>query len=268
MGNARGCLACGNGIDIRQQLTLPDGVIALDSKRFIEAAELAARSFAGTASTDPEWTIDWALGPHLRGKWDDPRRMEVCKWLQTMLLHICVDQGGVVLATEREGGRLGAVCMAVPYLNGKTPYGTFGAIMCYLRHARQLGLPPQNKKPMWKDIGKGIDKRMDFLGESVKEIHHKHAPGDHWYVQVMAVDTDAQGNGYCGKLMRTVSGLADSASVPCYLETSGPRNVAIYERFGYKTEGKYTHSCDADPDKAKPYDDFFAMVRPVPGQMS
>ena len=46
----------------------------------------------------------------------------------------------------------------------------------------------------------------------------------------MSVDPDAQGLGFCGKLMRAVNVWADNLQLPLWLETSGARNVAIYER--------------------------------------
>ena len=46
----------------------------------------------------------------------------------------------------------------------------------------------------------------------------------------MSVDPDAQGLGFCGKLMRAVNVWADNLQLPLWLETSGTRNVAIYER--------------------------------------
>eukprot|EP00929_Paragymnodinium_shiwhaense_P105081 TRINITY_DN6999_c0_g1_i1.p1 TRINITY_DN6999_c0_g1~~TRINITY_DN6999_c0_g1_i1.p1 ORF type:complete len:245 (-),score=45.82 TRINITY_DN6999_c0_g1_i1:373-1107(-) len=232
MGNASRCLACSTE-DFATRDQLPPGVIRVDNGRLAEAVEVAARSFAGTATSEPEWSVDWTLGPHLRGKWEDARRLEFARWLQTLLLRFTLAEGGIVLATQREDGRLGAVCMNVPFLHGKQPAGELRGMLRYLWHIREIGIPPFAKRLMSDDIGKGIEKRQSAVEKSLKDMHHTHASEDHWYVQAMAVDTDAQGNGYCGKLMRLVSAFADNVSVPCYLETSGHRNVKIYERFGY-----------------------------------
>jgi hypothetical protein len=40
-----------------------------------------SRSFGGTASTAPEGTTDWILGPTLQEKWDDTRRRAMLDWM-------------------------------------------------------------------------------------------------------------------------------------------------------------------------------------------
>eukprot|EP00438_Fugacium_kawagutii_P025956 Skav207681 [mRNA] locus=scaffold1857:488630:488875:- [translate_table: standard] len=74
----------------------------------------------------------------------------------------------------------------------------------------------------------------------------------------MSVDPDAQGLGFCGKLMRAVNAWADKLQLPLYLETSGERNVAIYQRFGYKTMERFTLQVKNDTDI---HDDEFGMLR-------
>ena len=39
----------------------------------------------------------------------------------------------------------------------------------------------------------------------------------------------------CSKLMRAVCLVADAKNLPARLETSGAKNVAVYEKFGFKT---------------------------------
>ena len=72
----------------------------------------------------------------------------------------------------------------------------------------------------------------------------------------MSVDPDAQGLGFCGKLMRAVNVWADDLQLPLWLETSGTRNVSIYERFGYKTAEQYTLKCKDDI-----HEEEFGMIR-------
>lgn len=69
---------------------------------------------------------------------------------------------------------------------------------------------------------------------------------------------DAQGLGFCGKLMRAVNKWADDSQLNLWLETSGARNVAIYERFGYKTMEQFTLKCKKDPEV---HDEEFGMMR-------
>lgn len=258
------CLPCIPTRTTPLGISLPPGVLHVTSESDSnEATVVAARSFAGTAKTDPEFTLDWILGPHLREKWDDPRRQDVLGWIMRMIMHKSKKRGGIVLGARNPDGALAAVCITFPYLNGKQPdseclekchtmWGVFFG---------GLGIPPFEKPPMNKDIGAAIGKRLKCL-KILRDLHETHAHADHWYVCVMAVDPDAQGSGYCGKLMRTVSAMADQRGVKCYLETSSRKNVAIYERFGYKLTDQRTVSVPDDPDNSAPYTDLFAMVRP------
>ena len=45
------------------------------------ALQVMSRAFGGTASTAPEGTTDWILGPELRGQWDAPPRRAAVEWM-------------------------------------------------------------------------------------------------------------------------------------------------------------------------------------------
>ena len=93
-------------------------------------------------------------------------------------------------------------------------------------------------------------------GRVSSDFSARHCSGPHAHVKVMAVDPHAQGLGLCGKLMRAVSAWADDLQLPLWLETSGARNVAIYERFGYKTREHYALNYKNDV-----HEDEFGMMR-------
>eukprot|EP00928_Gymnodinium_smaydae_P083279 TRINITY_DN66513_c0_g1_i1.p1 TRINITY_DN66513_c0_g1~~TRINITY_DN66513_c0_g1_i1.p1 ORF type:complete len:287 (-),score=18.27 TRINITY_DN66513_c0_g1_i1:216-1028(-) len=245
-----------------QSGALPPDIIFLDDSHFEEAVDVAARSFAGTATTNPDLSLDWCLGPHLRGRFDDPRRLEFMQWLHRMLLLFQLKyDGGFALGGKKTDGSLGAVLMSTPFITVKPP-SDFRSGLRYMKNYSELGEPPFSRKPMSLNVGKGISKRLNAVTKVMAAAHKKHAAGPHFYIAVMAVDPGAQGQGLCGKLMRAVSRFADELNAPCYLETTGSRNASIYERFGYKDKEKYTVTCKNDPDGSAPLQDFFAMVRP------
>ena len=169
----------------------------------------------------------------------------------------CVARGGFALATRKEDGNLGAVVVVLPYEKG-IPSDIAGA-MELLRALRPLGLPP------WKGMGKesqGIKARAFAAMHATENVKKKYCSGPHAHVRNMSVDPAAQGLGFCGKLMRVVNAWADSRQLPLWLETSGARNVAIYERFGYKNMEQYALKCKNDPGT---HDDEFGMMRlPTP----
>jgi ribosomal protein S18 acetylase RimI-like enzyme len=58
-------------------------------------------------------------------------------------------------------------------------------------------------------------------------------PGPHFYLSVLGVEPERQGEGIGSSLMQPVLELATSAQLPAYLETATGRNVLLYERAGF-----------------------------------
>lgn len=64
---------------------------------------------------------------------------------------------------------------------------------------------------------------------------HHHPPGPpHHYLQHLAVHPDRQRLGHGSRLLEHHHRLADGQDLPCYLEATGERNQALYERHGYR----------------------------------
>jgi len=55
-----------------------------------------------------------------------------------------------------------------------------------------------------------------------------------WFLDILAVRADARGTGIGSALLQHGLALAKSDGVPAILETSTPRNVSYYERFGFE----------------------------------
>jgi len=236
-------------------------IISSDSSSRDKARAVITRSFSGTATTEPEGTFDWMLGPHLKGKWDDPRRHLMVGWLVLFLDKMVHEKvGGFCMACSLEDGEFGAVVLVVPKPNGwidapcASHCSMLGLICC------DIGLPPFKKMG---EARNGIEKRLSAL-DQIQQIQKKHLlTTPHLYVNVMAVEPSVQGQGLCSRAMRKTNEIADAHNLPAYLETSGPRNVKIYERFGYEVVEQFTLKVDHDPDKAEPHTDEFAMMRPA-----
>ncbi|MEJ2739447.1 MAG: GNAT family N-acetyltransferase [Dehalococcoidia bacterium] len=76
--------------------------------------------------------------------------------------------------------------------------------------------------------------RMRDIGDFLDGIHKKAAPFRHWYLEAIGVAPEHQGKGYTSRLIRGTLGRVDEEKLPCYLDTMDPKNVRIYERFGFK----------------------------------
>lgn len=90
----------------------------------------------------------------------------------------------------------------------------------------------------------GLDRLPEVLGEeaagrffsaleAVDPYHHSDVPAEHWYLMVVGVAPEARGLGLGRALLQPVIDRADSAGLPCYLETAQPDNVAFYEHLGF-----------------------------------
>jgi GNAT superfamily N-acetyltransferase len=76
--------------------------------------------------------------------------------------------------------------------------------------------------------------RLVVLGAAM-DLHHPH--DRHWYLNVVSTRPSHQGRGLGGQLLRPTLDRADEAGVPCYLESTNPRNRSLYYRAGFEDLG-------------------------------
>jgi len=69
-----------------------------------------------------------------------------------------------------------------------------------------------------------------------EKLRREIAPKPHLYLAVLAVAPEYQGQGFASKLVRPMLARLDAKGLPAYLETQNLRNVAMYERYGFKLE--------------------------------
>jgi ribosomal protein S18 acetylase RimI-like enzyme len=81
----------------------------------------------------------------------------------------------------------------------------------------------------------GPDAERGFELERIFEAHRPAEP--HLHLQLLAVIPEAQGRGIGSALLRAVLERADREGVPAYLEATGERNRALYERHGFVVRG-------------------------------
>lgn len=64
-----------------------------------------------------------------------------------------------------------------------------------------------------------------------------HPDVPHWYLPMIGVETHMQGQGIGAALMRHALERVDAERLPAYLESSNPRNISLYRRFGFELVG-------------------------------
>ena len=78
------------------------------------------------------------------------------------------------------------------------------------------------------------------LRQLVKFIHiinlvQKHHPSEaHYYLQLIGVSPDHQGQGLASKVLTPILTKSDQHGIPCYLETATPSNVGLYRHYGFE----------------------------------
>ncbi len=82
----------------------------------------------------------------------------------------------------------------------------------------------------------GLPTFMRFMSamNHLEHLHKRDIQPDHWYLFVLGVDPERQGQGVGGKLIQPVLERADKDQLPCYLETMKERNVTFYKKHGFE----------------------------------
>ena len=68
----------------------------------------------------------------------------------------------------------------------------------------------------------------------METLHKKYALSPHYYLSSIGVKPQYQGQGLASRLIKPILLKADKESKGVYLETLTPRNVPIYQHFGFK----------------------------------
>ena len=82
----------------------------------------------------------------------------------------------------------------------------------------------------------GLPAFMRFMKVTnhLEHLHKRDVPPEHWYLFVLGVEPERQGQGVGGTLIQPVLERADRDRLPCYLETSKERNVTFYRKHGFE----------------------------------
>jgi ribosomal protein S18 acetylase RimI-like enzyme len=75
---------------------------------------------------------------------------------------------------------------------------------------------------------------LDDLLATFEKMDQSHPREMHWYLPMIGVDPKAQGKGLGAALMHHAVTRCDRDQALAYLETANPRNIPLYERFGFE----------------------------------
>ena len=107
--------------------------------------------------------------------------------------------------------------------------------------AAALWLPPgisSDRDAMLAVLGELVEpEKLPTLGEVGETMAQYHPEEPHWYLAMIGVDPAQQGRGYGSAILKESLRRCDQDGVMAYLESSNPKNVPLYERYGFEVMG-------------------------------
>jgi ribosomal protein S18 acetylase RimI-like enzyme len=106
--------------------------------------------------------------------------------------------------------------------------------------------PGQTEMNLWRSLRTGFaleraviafpkearERMLGIVGHMDK-LRKQAMQRPYWYLWIIGVRPDSQGQGIGSSLLRPVLRQADASSLPCYLETETESNVAFYDKRGF-----------------------------------
>jgi ribosomal protein S18 acetylase RimI-like enzyme len=74
--------------------------------------------------------------------------------------------------------------------------------------------------------------------EIFEQMEKFHPTEPHWYLPMIGVDPAHQGEGVGAALMTEALKAVDRDGLIAYLESSNPRNISLYQRYGFEVIGE------------------------------
>jgi ribosomal protein S18 acetylase RimI-like enzyme len=77
-------------------------------------------------------------------------------------------------------------------------------------------------------------RRIRTYLRSIEAVHSRSISGPHWYLRILGVRPESQGQRLGTSLGQHGLERAQADGLPCYLETTNERNVAFYQKNGFR----------------------------------
>jgi GNAT superfamily N-acetyltransferase len=96
---------------------------------------------------------------------------------------------------------------------------------------------------VWSSTSDEVQKDLFPIFEQMAAFHPSES---HWYLPMIGVEPGRQGSGIGSALLQHTLATCDEDGLPAYLESTNPKNIPLYERFGFEQIG-VIRSGDAPP---------------------
>jgi ribosomal protein S18 acetylase RimI-like enzyme len=124
---------------------------------------------------------------------------------------------------------------------GGRAFAAGGVYHTAVRRGAALWLPP-GTEPDDSAISAIVQRRLtgeirSTTFEIFEQMGHAHPQGPHWYLPFLGVLPGFQGEGIGSALLEASLVTCDASGLPAYLESTNPRNVPLYRRYGFEVSG-------------------------------
>jgi GNAT superfamily N-acetyltransferase len=86
-------------------------------------------------------------------------------------------------------------------------------------------------------VASGIARRCLKMAATVEEVRKRLAPVPHWYLMALGLRASQTEKGFGEALIQPVLLRADSAGIPCYLETFSEEKLRFFKSYGFRITG-------------------------------
>ncbi len=177
-----------------------------------QLVRLQANNIRSAAESIHAAFVDYPLCRHLQQK-SNAKKKTLIPFFE-YILYICV-RNGLVVATS---SHLEAVAGWLPYDQHTI---TAWKVLRSVPFKTLLGT--------FK-----IARKIKAVGNAIDDAHHRLAPCRHWYLNIIGVRPECQKKGHATRLIKAVLADLDEKRLPCYVDTLDPKNIPVYEHFGFR----------------------------------
>ncbi|MGL4618150.1 MAG: GNAT family N-acetyltransferase [Chroococcidiopsis sp.] len=195
-------------------------ICQLDLSQIAAASEIAAKAF----EDDPVFRYSTPDDPELR--------FQALTWLASKAIAYCIQHKHVYTTSDLQG------------IAAWLPPGAFSSHpLQLLQMALQLQLYALPSKVGWNRLGRWLN----FL--SITEQAHQQDMGDlpHWYLGVMVVHPNFQGQGVGSRLLQPILQQASNEGLACYVITFTEQAVCFYQKNGFEIVRNQKTALNAPP---------------------
>jgi ribosomal protein S18 acetylase RimI-like enzyme len=160
---------------------------------------------------------------------DDDRRRRLYGALTGPALAQAIPYGHVFAVTD-EAALMGLAIWGPP--NVVLPSGPSLRMLPGLRHDLAPGI---GAMPTLARLGLGSPREVVRWTRAKKAAAAAARREPRWHLAALATDPAHQRRGVAGRLLRHMLERADDDQLGVWLETTDPRNVVLYERYGFET---------------------------------